>query len=110
MPHAFAEGGNTLLALALDPATLWNTYGVVRLSLVYRGRAVPLGWKVLAPPSRSGAYDIYTDGRDQVAALLPVRRPVVLTADRGFADTPLMEHLARWGGHWRLRIKGRVWR
>jgi len=34
MPHAFAEGGNALLALALDPATLWNTYGVVRLSLV----------------------------------------------------------------------------
>ena len=109
MQHALAEWGNGILYLALDTSTLWNTYCVVRLSLVYRGRAVPLAWKVLEHPSSSVAYDIYKEVLDKVAELLPFWRPVVFTADRGFADTPLMEHLARLGWHWRIRIKGSFW-
>src|SRR5918999_825235 len=34
---------------------------------------------------------------------------VVLTSDRGFADTHLMEHLTALGWHWRIRIKGSFW-
>jgi hypothetical protein len=98
-----------ILYLALDTSTLWNTYCVVRLSLVYRGRAVPLVWKVLEHPSSSVAYDIYQDVLDKVAELLPCQYTVVFTADRGFADTRLMEHLARLGWHWRIRIKGSFW-
>lgn len=109
MQHALAEGGNPILYLALDTSTLWNTYCVVRLSLVYRGRAVPLVWKVLEQPSSSVAYDIYQDVLDKVADLLPFQCTVVLTADRGFADTHLMAHLARLGWHWRIRIKGSFW-
>jgi hypothetical protein len=41
--------------------------------------------------------------------LLPFHCPVVCTADRGFADTHLMGHLARLGWHWRIRIKGSFW-
>lgn len=33
--------------VALDTSMLWNTYCLVRLSLIYRGRAIPLVWKVL---------------------------------------------------------------
>lgn len=109
MQHALAEWGNHILYLALDTSTLWNTYCVVRLSLVYRGRAVPLVWKVLEQPSSSVAYDIYQDVLDKVADLLPFQCTVVLTADRGFADTHLMAHLARLGWHWRIRIKGSFW-
>lgn len=109
MQQALAEWGNHLLYLALDTSTLWNTYCVVRLSLVYRGRAVPLVWKVLEHSSSSVAYAIYQDVLDKVAELLPFQCPVVLTADRGFADTHLMQHLARLGWHWRIRIKGSFW-
>jgi len=87
---------------------VWNTSGVVRLSLVYRGRAVPLGWKVLEHPSSRVAYDMYKDVLDRVAELLPCRCPVVLTADRGVADTHRMAHRARLGWHWRIRLKGSV--
>jgi hypothetical protein len=66
-------------------------------------------WAVLAHPSRSVAYDVYTGVLDQVAALLPWQCRVVLTADRGFADTPLMPHLTALGWHWRIRSKGRFW-
>lgn len=107
--QALAEWGTQVLYLALDTSTLWNTYCLVRISLVYRGRAVPLVWKVLDHPSSSVAYQVYKEMLKKVAELLPFRCHVVLCADRGFADTHLMEHLARLGWHWRIRIKGSFW-
>ena len=109
MQQALAEWGNQLLYLALDTSTLWNTYGLVRLAIVYRGRAVPIVWSVLDHPSSSVAYDVYKDVLDKVAELLPLRCNVVFTADCGFADTHLMAHLARLSWHWRIRIKGSFW-
>jgi Transposase DDE domain len=107
--QALAEWGTQVLYLALDTSTLWQTYCLVRISLIYRGRAVPLVWKVLDHPSSSVAYHVYNEMLDEVAELLPVRCHVVCCADRGFADTHLMEHLARLGWHWRIRLKGSFW-
>jgi hypothetical protein len=106
---ALAEWGNQLLSLALDTSTLWHTYGLVRMSSVYRGRAVPIVWKVLDHPSSSVADDVSKDVLDQGAELLPWRCNVVFTADRGFADTQLMAHLARWRWHGRIRLTGSLW-
>jgi hypothetical protein len=103
---ALAEWGNQLLYLALDTSPLWHTYGLVRIAIVYRGRAVPIVWKVLDHPSSSVADDVSKDVLDQGAEWLPWRCNVVLTADRGFADTQLMAHLARWRGHGRSRLTG----
>jgi hypothetical protein len=107
--QALAEWGTQVLYLALDTSTLWNTYCLVRISLVYRGRAVPLVWKVLDHPSSSVAYNVYKEMLEKAAEVLPFRCHVVFCADRGFADTHLMEHLARLGWHWRIRIKGSFW-
>ena len=107
--QALAAWGTQVLDLALATATRWNISCLVRISIVYRGRAGPLGWKVLDHASRSVAYDVDKEVLEKVAELLPWRWNVVLTAARGFADTHLMAHLARWGGHWRIRIKGRFW-
>jgi hypothetical protein len=95
MQQALAEWDNHLVYLALDTSTLWNTYCLVRISIVYRGRAVPMVWTVLEHPSSSVAYAVYQDLLDKVAELLPCRCTVVLTADRGVADTHLMAHLVR---------------
>jgi hypothetical protein len=107
--QALAEGENQVWSWALDTSMWWNTYGLVRLSLVYRGRAVPIVWTVLEPSRSSVAYDVYKARLDKVAELLPCRCTVVLTADRGFADTHLMEHLTALGWHGRIRIKGSCW-
>jgi phosphoribosylaminoimidazole-succinocarboxamide synthase len=56
--HALAEWENHVWSLALDTSMLWNTYCLVRLSLVYRGRAVPSVWTVLEHPSSRVAYDV----------------------------------------------------
>ena len=107
--QAIAEWGDQRVYLALDTSMLWNTYCLVRISLVYRGRAIPLVWTVLEHPSSRVAYHVYKEMLDQVAELLPFQCTVVFTADRGFADTHLMAHLTRLGWHWRIRIKGSFW-
>jgi hypothetical protein len=71
----------------------WDADCLVRLALIYRGQVVPKLWTVLEHPSSSVAYEVYERALDKVAELLPARYMVVLTADRGFADTHLMKHL-----------------
>jgi hypothetical protein len=95
LQQALAEWGHQLVYLALDTSTLWNTDGVVRIALVYRGRAMPIGWKGLDHPSSRVSYAVYQDLLEKVAAWLPFGCPVAFTADRGCADTPLLDHLVQ---------------
>ena len=71
--QALAEWGTRMLYLALDTSMWWDTYCLVRIALVYRGRAVPMVWTVLEHPSSSVAYEVDKDLRDKVAELLPGR-------------------------------------
>jgi Transposase DDE domain len=107
--QAIAEWGDQRVYLALDTSMLWNTYCLVRIALVYRGRAIPMVWTVLEHPSSSVAYDVYKELLDKVVEWLPFGCTVVFTADRGFADTHLMKHLTGLGWHWRIRVKGSFW-
>jgi hypothetical protein len=109
MQQALAEWGQNVLYLALDTSTLWDLYCIVRISIIYRGRAIPMAWKVLQHSSSSVAYDVYKDVLDKVASLLPLHCTVVFCADRGCADTHLMTHLRKLGWHWRIRIKRSFW-
>lgn len=93
--QALAEWGHQLVDLALDTSTLGNTYGGVRLARVYRGRAIASVGKVLDPPSSRVAYAVYHDRLDKVAEWLPFGCTVVFTADRGVADTHLMDPLVQ---------------
>lgn len=105
MQQALQDWGDFRLRLALDTSVLWAQYCIVRISVIYRGRAVPLVWTVLEHGSSSVAYATYAALLDQAAALLPVGCTVEFLADRGFADTALLNHLKRLGWHWRIRIK-----
>ena len=88
---------------------MWETYGLVRLSGISRGRAVPLVWCVLEHGRATGAYPVDQGLLDQAATRLPRSCQVVLLADRGCADTRLMGQLQRLGWHFRLRIKSNFW-
>src|SRR5215510_4590125 len=109
MQQALIGWVDKTLYVALDTSMLWNTYCMVRLSVIYRGRAVPLVWCVLEHGSATVAYDVYKGLLDKANTLVPFACKVVLLADRGFADTELMGHLKRLGWHFRLRIKSNFW-
>jgi Transposase DDE domain len=103
--QALQEWGTHTLYLALDTSMLWTQYCLIRLSVVYRGRAVPVVWDVIEHGSSSVPHEAYEALLDAVPALLPAGSNVVFLADRGFADTALLAHLRRLGWHFRIRIK-----
>jgi Transposase DDE domain len=107
--QALVGWGDKTLYVALDTSMLWNTYCMVRLSVIYRGRAVPLAWFVIEHGSAAVAYEAYKALLDKAATLMPFACKVVLLADRGFADTDLMPHVQRLGWHFRIRIKSNFW-
>ncbi len=96
----------TTIYVALDTSMLWNTYCLVRISLIYRGRAIPIVWKVFEHGSATIAYEAYEALLDEAARILfPFHCQVIFLADRGFADTDLMQHLLDLDWHFRIRIK-----
>lgn len=104
--EALTEWGEATLYLALDTSMLWNEYCLIRLSIIYRGRAVPLIWQVIEHPSSSVTLLAYRHLLDKAYQLLPSHSKVVFLADRGFADTALMAYLSevlQWD--WHIRIK-----
>jgi hypothetical protein len=103
--QALAEWGDGKLYLALDTSMLWAQYCLIRVAVIYRGRAIPMVWKVIEHKSSSVAYETYKDLLDEATTLLPARCDVIFLADRGFADVDLMKHLKRLKWHWRIRIK-----
>ena len=109
LQQALAEWGAPALYVALDTSMLWNTYCLIRLSVIYRGRAVPLVWCVLEHGSAQVAFAVYRDLLARAVLLLPPSCKVVFLADRGFAATELMAYLHQLGWHWRIRIKSSFW-
>jgi len=99
-----------VLYVALDITMLWDSYCVIRLSLIYRGRAIPLVWRVLRHSSSSVTFGRYRRLLQQAALLLPNGVEVVLLADRGFINAPF----ARWlpttlGWRYHVRLKAICW-
>ncbi len=94
---------------ALETSMRWNPYGLVRLAVLYRGRAIPLVGGVLAHGSATGAYAVSQEWLDRAAALRPRACPGVFLADRGLADPQLLGHLSRLGWHLRMRSKSTFW-
>ncbi len=107
---ALSEWQEANLYLSLDTSSLWDVYCIIRVSVVYRGRAVPVGWRVIRHPSCSVKLAVYRDLLKRVAGLLPVGVKIVLLADRGFVDVDLMRYVRQeldW--HYRIRVKGTFW-
>lgn len=100
--------GETLY-LALDSSQLWACFTIVRLALIYRGRALPLSWIVLASQSATVALEDYQVILDEAAEVLPNRCRVILLADRGFFDQNLLIRARDLGWSFRIRLKKSFW-
>ncbi|ABW35151.1 transposase IS4 family protein (plasmid) [Deinococcus geothermalis DSM 11300] len=99
-------GGHTLI-LALDTSRLFEKFCLIRVSVLFRGRAVPLVSRVLEHPSAQVSTAQLLPVLAEVKGLLDfLGQPEVrLLADRGFCDTQLMAWLRVCGWHFRIRIK-----
>lgn len=105
--NALESWGKHTIYLAFDTSMLWNEYCLIRVSIVYRGRAIPLIWDVIEHRSSAVSFETYQSLLEAIPALLPPSiKKVVLLADRGFADTRLMELCRNLGWGFRIRIRG----
>ena len=109
MARVLAEWAGETLYLALDTSQLWQRFVIVRLALVYRGRALPLGWVVCAGKSATVAVVCYQRMLTEVAERIPGSSRVVLLADRGFMDVKLMQLARQLRWHFRIRVKSSVY-
>lgn len=93
-----------------DPSQLWGEYCLIRLSVQYRGRAVPIVWRVIRHKSSSVSFSTYQAMLKRAARLIPAGVSVCFLADRGFADTQLMQYLREeFHWHFRIRVKSNTW-
>jgi hypothetical protein len=102
--------GVSEITLIEDTTMLWEEFCLIRVSIQYRGRAIPLVWRVLRHNSSSVRFVLYQGMLKRAARLIPNGVSVRFLADRGFADTQLMQYLRdelRW--HFRIRIKSSAW-
>lgn len=106
---ALVDWEGETLYLALDSSQLWARFTVVRLALIYRGRALPLSWVVLASQSATVAWKDYQVIVAEAAAVLPRNCRVILLADRGFFDQRLLIQARDLGWSFRIRLKKSFW-
>ena len=91
--------------IALD-TTVLSPFVLIRASLIYRGRALPLTWRVLRHPSAQVSFDAYHPVLEQLCALVPPGQRVPLLADRGFAHERLLLYLRERHFQFRVRLPG----
>ena len=119
--QALSQWEQERIYLSLDTTIVWNCFCIVWVGVVYRGRTIPVAWKVVA--QAISTVRLWTIQRvlQQAARLMPTDVAVVLLADRGFANGKLMRTRCRnsvparelsvkylrenLGWHFRIRIK-----
>ena len=102
---ALASWQGETIYLALDSSSLWDRFVIVRVALIYRGRALPLSWLVMKHASSTVAFADYQHILKDAAAVLPKGCRVILLADRGFDDTDLFCLARDLGWSFRIRLK-----
>ena len=78
---------------------------IVRLALVFRGRALPSSWLVLEHQSVTVSFDVYKPILKEAATIPLEGCQVVMLADRGFADLDLVKLARDLARGFRIRLK-----
>ncbi len=92
------------LALALDATTLGERFVVLTVSVVYRGCAIPVAWRVL-PANQPGAWRReWLRLLRQLRPAVPSQVQVLVLADRGLYARWLFGRIVRLGWHPFLRV------
>lgn len=105
--RALRHWGQSTLILALDTSMLFEKFCLIRVAVLFRGRAVPLVSQVIEHQSAQVSTAQLLPVLAEVKGLLDFLgiQDVRLLADRGFCDTELMTWFQLCGWHYRIRIK-----
>lgn len=103
--YAFRGLVGTDIYLALDTSQLFDRFVLIQLSLIYRGRAIPVSWAVIAGKSSTIEIEKYWYVLWRAQTILFEYKRCTLLADRGFIDQKLFALARDLGWHIRIRLK-----
>ncbi|WP_157448886.1 hypothetical protein [Deinococcus peraridilitoris] len=123
--QALRHWGTQRLVLALDtsllflrktgPKTVWGLarfeqFCLIRVAVLYRGRAVPLCWKVIEHRSAQVGMEQLQPVLAEVKGVLDYlgQQDVLVLADRGFVDVDLLRCFRACGWQYRIRLKAHL--
>jgi len=92
------------LALAMDATTLGQRFTVLVISVVYRGCAIPVAWRVVAATEKGEWRPHWEALFTSLQGTVPPDWAVLVCADRGLYARWLYRHIASLGWHPFLRI------
>ena len=95
---------STQLALALDATTLGQRFVVLAVSVVYRGCAIPVAWKVLKAGQAHAWQPEWQALLEHLQQLVPADWTVLVLADRGLYAKWLFQAITALGWHPLLRV------
>lgn len=102
--------GNNWVVLIIDESSKNDKVHLFRVSLAYRGGALPLAWIVWEQNQALPEGTYWTKVRavlDRVAALLPPGLNVLMTADRAYDNPAVVDEIEARGWHWDIRLKAK---
>lgn len=109
---ALEHWGDARITLALDTTLLFKRWCVICVSMTYRGRALPLSWRIIEHGSsmvcNAEIYPVLSSVQSLLMQL-PALESVCINADRGFCDQALMADFTAYGWHWNIRGKGQIY-
>src|SRR5579863_7118525 len=92
------------LALALDATTLKKRFTVLCISVVYRGCAIPVAWKVVGAEEKGSWQPHWRGLLNCLQDTVPAEWTVIVMSDRGLYAPWLYEHITSLGWHPFMRI------
>lgn len=92
------------IAIAMDATSLGDRFVVLAISVVYRGCAVPVAWKILKAQEKHAWKPEWLALLKRFQGLLPVDWTVIVLADRGLYAKWLFEAIVKLKWHPFLRV------
>ncbi len=92
------------LTLALDATTLAKRFTVLVISVVYRGCAIPVAWKVVAALEKGAWQPHWMKLLEKLAGSVPEHWMVIVMSDRGLYAPWLYAKIVSLGWHPFMRI------
>src|SRR5262249_62034185 len=92
------------LALALDATTLGQRFTTLAISVLYRGCAVPVAWKILPATAKHAWKGEWLGLLKEFRRAVPAGWTVIVLSDRGLYAKWLYQAIQRQGWHPVMRI------
>jgi hypothetical protein len=92
------------LALAMDATTVKQRFIVLRMSVLYRGCAIPVAWKIVGAQEKGSWRPHWIGLLTAVQGSVPPGWTVLVLTDRGLYARWLYEHIRSLGWHPFMRI------